>query len=166
MGARPAGFVCGGVGRVVVARTERPALPAVGHSRRTFRARHLVCCVRFRTQTRGSGVKADFAGLPGPGGNHTLRRATGSARPTDHALAAQLQGTDRFAGRRGARDLARWDAENRKPADHGNSRRSVYASGGSQTRRVPGRAAAYGRICEPGAIYRETNLVGSGRSPP
>ena len=66
------------------------------------------------------------------------------------ALAISLDGILRTVNRRTTR----------------NSRRSLFPAGRSQTRRIPGRAAACGGVREPGAVSGEAKLVGSGRSPP
>src|SRR5208283_5334273 len=79
MGPAPPRFVCSGGGGIVVAGTERSALPAVGNSSRTPRARRLVCRLCFRAQARGLGAPADSQGLSESGGSDSLRRATGSA---------------------------------------------------------------------------------------
>ena len=55
----------------------------------------------------------------------------------DVALAISLDGTMRTVNRRTTR----------------NSRRSLFRAGWSQTGGIPGRAAAYGDTCEPGAVH-------------
>ena len=100
MGALAARFVCGGGGGAILATTGRSpsAVPALGDSSRTRRARHLVCHLCLRAQARGFRAQADSEGLSGPGRSHSLRGATRPTGPVDHAFPAQLQGSDRFSG--------------------------------------------------------------------
>src|SRR5208337_1163470 len=98
MGFAAARIVCGGGGIPGVGATERPSLPAVGDPCGTVRAFRLVCHLCFRAEAGGFRAQADSEGLSGSRRSHALRRATGSAKPTDHAFAAQLQGADRFLG--------------------------------------------------------------------
>src|SRR5258706_997676 len=165
MGAWPAGFVCDSRSGVVVGTTERPALPSVGNSRRAFLACHLVRHLCFRAQARGFGAQADSERVSESFLSHTLRGATGSARPVDHAFAAQLQRAYRFPGGRGVRYLARWNPENRQPANLRDSRRSLFRTGWSQTWGFPGGSTARRDFRKPGTLPGEAKLVGSGRGP-
>src|SRR6266852_918167 len=133
MGAWPACFVRGGGSGFVVAATERPSLPVVGNSGRALLAFRLVCRLCVRQEARGFRAPADSEGLSESGGSHTLGRATRSVGPTDYAFAAQFQGADRFSGRRGPRSLTRWHPAHGKPANRGNSRRSLRPAGWAQT---------------------------------